>query len=220
MVARLGEPAERRARRWPPGGGRGSSGSGEQTGRPGQHTGAQAHWVLGEGLGVLERHRGHTKRGAHRGGIYGGRRRAQCSRVWKGTTAFIGEHKVVGCFLARQGNPVTVGSRHGRSTAGSGRRRATAMGQWRRAGGAVWPMCRRRVARPWARRRRSQGLGSATHGPLDAGRPRRADPADRGAAPTTPTRARTLWSARVPTPLSLALFDHRFLKILQQKWTE
>jgi hypothetical protein len=202
------------------GGGCGSSGSGKQTGRPGQHAGAQAHWLLGEGLGVLERHQGHTKRGAHRDGIYGGRRRARCSHAWKGTTAFIGEHKVVGCFLARQGNPVTVGSRHGRSTAGSGRRRATAMGQWRRTGGAVWPMCRRRVARPWARRRHAQGLGSAAHGPLDAGRPRRADPADCGAATATPARAHALWSARVPTPLSLALFDHRFLKILQQKWTE
>jgi hypothetical protein len=216
MVARPGEPAERREL----GGGRGSSGSGEQTGRPGQHAGAQAHWVLGEGLGVLERHWEHTKRGAHRGGIYGGRRRARCSRTWKGTTAFIGEQKAVGCFLTRQGNPVTVGSRHGRSTAGSGRRCATAMGQWRRAGDAVWPMCRHREARLWARRRRAQGLGSAAHGPLDAGRPRRADPADRGAVTATPARARALWSARVPTPLSLALFDHRFLKILQHKWTE
>jgi hypothetical protein len=202
------------------GGGHGSSGSSEQTGRPGQHAGAQSHWVLGEGLGVLERHREHTKRGAHRGGIYGGRRRARCSRTCKGTTAFIGEHKAVGCFLAHQGNPVAVGSRHGRSTAGSGRRRATAMGQWRRAGDAVWPMCRRCEAWLWARRRRAQGLGSAVHGPLDVGRPRRADPADRGAATATPARAHALWSARVPTPLSLALFDHRFLKILQQKWTE
>jgi hypothetical protein len=50
--------------------------------------------------------------------------------------------------------------------------------------------------------------------------PRRADPADRGAVAATPAQARALWSARVPTPLSLALFDHRFLKILQQKWIE
>jgi hypothetical protein len=34
----------------------------------------------------------------------------------KGMSAFIGEHKAVGSFLARQGNHVTVGSRHGRST--------------------------------------------------------------------------------------------------------
>jgi hypothetical protein len=161
MVAGLGEPAERLARRWPPGGGRGSSGSGEQTGRPGQHAGAQAHWVLGEGLGVLERHREYTKRGAHRGGIYGGRRRAQCSRAWKGTTTFIGEHKAVGCFLARQGNPIAVVSRHGRSTAGSGRRRATAMGQWRRASGGVWPRHARHVGRGYEARmavqRKEQG---------------------------------------------------------------
>jgi hypothetical protein len=38
--------------------------------------------------------------------------------------------------------------------------------------------------------------------------PQRADPADHGAAVATPARARALWSARVPTPLSLALFDH------------
>jgi hypothetical protein len=68
------------------------------------------------------------------------------SMAWKGTTAFIGEHKAVGSFLPGQGNHVTVGSRHGQSTAGSGRWRATAVGQWRREGGAVWPMCRRGVA--------------------------------------------------------------------------
>jgi hypothetical protein len=38
--------------------------------------------------------------------------------------------------------------------------------------------------------------------------PRRPDPANRGAAVAKPARARALWSARVPTPLSLALFDH------------
>jgi hypothetical protein len=36
----------------------------------------------------------------------------------KGTAVVIGEHKAVGSFLARQGNHVVVGSRHGRSTAG------------------------------------------------------------------------------------------------------
>jgi hypothetical protein len=202
------------------GGGRWKLHSGEPAARSGQQASAGSLWVQGEGLGVLERHREHTKRGAHRGGIHGGRRRARCSRAGEGTTAFIGERKAVGCFLARQGNPVAVGSRHGRSTAGSGRRRATAVGQWRPAGGAVWPTCKRRVARPWARRRRAHRLGSAAHGPLDTGWPRRADPADRGAATATQARARALWSARAPTPLSLALFDHRFLKILQQKWTE
>jgi hypothetical protein len=43
-------------------------------------------------------------------------------------------------------------------------------------------------------------------------RPRCADPADRGAATATPARA--LWSARVPTQLSLALFRRVFLKFL------
>jgi hypothetical protein len=77
-------------------------------------------------------------------------------------------------FLAHQGNAVVVGSRYGRGTAGSGRRRATAVGQWRRAGSAVWPVCRHRVARPWTHRHRTQGLGSAALKLLDAGRPRRA----------------------------------------------
>jgi hypothetical protein len=50
-------------------------------------------------------------------------------------------------------------------------------------------------------------------------RPRRADPADRGAATVTPARACALWSARVPTQLGLALFRRVFLKIFELKWT-
>jgi hypothetical protein len=50
-------------------------------------------------------------------------------------------------------------------------------------------------------------------------RPRRADPADRGAATTTPARARALWSTRVPTQFSLTLFRRVFLKIFELKWT-
>jgi hypothetical protein len=159
---------------------------------------------------VLKRHREHTKRGAHRGGIYGGRRRLGVHARGKGTTTFIGEHKAVGSFLAHQGNVVVVGSRYGRGTAGSGWRRATAVGQWRRAGGAVWPVCRRRVARPWTRRRRAQGLGSAALKPLDAGRPRRAwtatydggvDVAGRDVERAVRARsgAKTVWCSPVPT---------------------
>jgi hypothetical protein len=50
-------------------------------------------------------------------------------------------------------------------------------------------------------------------------RPWRADPADCGAATATPARARALWSARVPTQLSLTLFRRGFLKIFELKWT-
>jgi hypothetical protein len=39
--------------------------------------------------------------------------------------------------------------------------------------------------------------------------PRRADLADHGAAVATPARAHALWSARVPTPLGLALSDQQ-----------
>jgi hypothetical protein len=60
------------------------------------------------------------------------------------------------CFLAHQGDAVMVGSRYGRGTTGSGRRRATAAGQWWRAGGAVWPVCRCHVAWPWTRRHHAQ----------------------------------------------------------------
>jgi hypothetical protein len=49
----LGEPAEGRARQWLPGGSRGSSGSDEQEGQPGQHAGVQAQEVREEGLGAL-----------------------------------------------------------------------------------------------------------------------------------------------------------------------
>jgi hypothetical protein len=54
-VPRLGGSAEGRARQWWSGGGRGSSGSGEQVVRLGQHVGVQARYVRGEGLDVLRR---------------------------------------------------------------------------------------------------------------------------------------------------------------------
>jgi hypothetical protein len=44
--------------------------------------------------------------------------------------------------------------------------------------------------------------------------PRCADPTDRSVATATPARARALWSARVPTQLSLALLGGFFSKFL------
>jgi hypothetical protein len=52
----LGEQSEVRSRQWLPGGGRGSSGSGEQAAQSGLHTGVQAQVVREDQLGVLRRH--------------------------------------------------------------------------------------------------------------------------------------------------------------------
>jgi hypothetical protein len=52
-VPGLGGSAEERARQWRSGGGRGSSGSGEQVVWLGPHMGLQARCVRGEGLDVL-----------------------------------------------------------------------------------------------------------------------------------------------------------------------
>jgi hypothetical protein len=54
-VPGLGGSAEERARQWRSGGGRGSSGSGEQAVWLGTHMGVQARCVRGEGLDVLRR---------------------------------------------------------------------------------------------------------------------------------------------------------------------
>jgi hypothetical protein len=70
-----------------------------------------------------------------------------------------------------------VRSRYGLGTTGCGQRRVTAVGQWWRVGGGVWPVCRRHMAWPWTRRHRTQGLGSAAHRPLDVGWPRARGPA-------------------------------------------
>jgi hypothetical protein len=94
------------------GGGRWKLHSGEPAARSGQQASAGSLWVQGEGLGVLERHREHTKRGAHRGGIYGGRRRARCSRA---------SGKLVVLYAAEQGGSCSATSptrpRHGHDMA-------------------------------------------------------------------------------------------------------
>jgi hypothetical protein len=80
----LGEEAEARARRGLPGGGHGSSGSGQLVGRSGQQAGAQAHMVLGEGLGVLWRDWGLAEHQARRGVPMAGR---QWTRIARGEEA-------------------------------------------------------------------------------------------------------------------------------------
>jgi hypothetical protein len=88
-VPGLGETAEGRAQQWWSGGGRGSSGSGEQADWLGQHVGVQARCGRGEGLDVLRRPWKWTGRWAHRGGINGGRRSsvAVCVRARQGGQA-------------------------------------------------------------------------------------------------------------------------------------
>jgi hypothetical protein len=83
----LGEQAEARARRGLPDGGRGSSGSGELVGRSDQQAGAQAHVVLGEGLGVLRRDWGLAEHQARRGVPMAGQRRTR-GRARRGGSGF------------------------------------------------------------------------------------------------------------------------------------
>jgi hypothetical protein len=50
------------------------------------------------------------------------------------------------CYLRVKVTKSRYGPQHGRSTARCERRRATAVGQWRRAGGAAWPARKHHVA--------------------------------------------------------------------------
>jgi hypothetical protein len=61
--------------------------------------------------------------------------------------AFIAERKEVG-VLVRQGNQAVVRAAAWPEYGGKGRRRAAAVGQWRRLGGAAWPARTHHVARP------------------------------------------------------------------------
>jgi hypothetical protein len=86
---------------------------------------------------------------------------------------------------------------------GRGRRRAGGDGQWRRVGGAVWPVLKHRVARPGTHRRHTQEPGSVAlppHGPLDAGRPRRAHTAAEPTWPSVTSRALAFKHVLAPKP--------------------
>jgi hypothetical protein len=113
----------------------------------------------------------------------------------KGTTTFIGEHKAVGSFLARQGNHVAAGSRHGRSTAEGattcGVRPPMAQGGSRRPADGRAP---RGLARD--HRRHGHAPRSAAHGPLGAGWPRRACTTRYGGRPTGRARRGTRTGSR------------------------
>jgi hypothetical protein len=92
--------------------------------------------------------------------------------------------------------------------------------QWRRLGGATWPVHKHHVARPGTPRRPAQESMSAAHGSLDTGRPRHACTA--GTATCRRVRARAARRRRAGSALlifhfGVAPFDQGLLKFLQPK---